>query len=257
VPTKRCRKCNSEKPLTEFHRDRTRRDGLTDSCKECNCKKVKDWKERTKPGYAARSAAHQERARLRELGLKKCNECAAVKPAEDFYALNGRPAYICKECSREQTKTYRELNHEKVKARKSRYYHRKREELCAKARERNFLDPEPNRARVRQWQRENPDRYRANVKAANQRRRARLRGVPYESVDAARVFERDGWRCGICNGRVDKRLKFPHGKSASLDHIIPISRGGAHLYSNVQCAHLSCNKKKCSGGAGEQLLLIG
>jgi 5-methylcytosine-specific restriction endonuclease McrA len=58
------------------------------------------------------------------------------------------------------------------------------------------------------------------------------------------IFERDGWKCGLCGDPVDSDLSYPHPQSASLDHIVPISRGGPHTYDNVQCAHLSCNRDK-------------
>jgi 5-methylcytosine-specific restriction endonuclease McrA len=48
---------------------------------------------------------------------------------------------------------------------------------------------------------------------------------------------------------VDKRLAWPDPKSASLDHVRPISRGGSHTYFNVQLAHLTCNLKKGKGAA--------
>ncbi|WP_423797180.1 HNH endonuclease [Mycobacteroides abscessus] len=32
--------------------------------------------------------------------------------------------------------------------------------------------------------------------------------------------------------------------SASLDHVVPMSLGGDHLSTNVQCAHLKCNMDK-------------
>ncbi len=76
------------------------------------------------------------------------------------------------------------------------------------------------------------------------RQRAKKHGTPHESVNRTRVFERDGWMCGICGVEVDREAKFPAPLSPSLDHVIPISRGGGHLYSNVQLAHLSCNVKK-------------
>lgn len=60
------------------------------------------------------------------------------------------------------------------------------------------------------------------------------------------IFERDGWLCQICTEEVDGTLAWPHPRSASLDHIIPIARGGAHEPSNVQCAHLGCNSSKGS-----------
>lgn len=43
--------------------------------------------------------------------------------------------------------------------------------------------------------------------------------------------------CGICHLPVDEADK-------SLDHIMPIAKGGPHILENLQVAHLSCNKKK-------------
>ncbi len=35
---KQCTKCNEIKPLTEFHNDKSKRDGLRERCKDCRCK---------------------------------------------------------------------------------------------------------------------------------------------------------------------------------------------------------------------------
>lgn len=78
----------------------------------------------------------------------------------------------------------------------------------------------------------------------NHRSRAKRYGVPYEPIDVRDVFERDGWICGICSEPVDREAKAPHPNSASLDHVIPMARGGGHLYENVQCAHFLCNSLK-------------
>lgn len=93
-------------------------------------------------------------------------------------------------------------------------------------------------------------------KGGTHRARARRFGVKYEPVKLLRVFERDRWRCGICGKKVNRRLRYPHPRAASLDHVIPMSVGGGHLYSNVQCAHWDCNVAKAAGSAGEQLALI-
>lgn len=89
-----------------------------------------------------------------------------------------------------------------------------------------------------------------NAKRSKDRKRARFHGACYEPIRRARVYERDLWMCGICHLPVDNALEYPHPMSASLDHRVPLSRGGDHLYSNVQCAHLACNLDK---GAGPEL----
>lgn len=65
-----------------------------------------------------------------------------------------------------------------------------------------------------------------------------------EPIVNAEIFERDGWVCQLCDAPVDRLLNYPDPGSASLDHILPLSRGGHHIRSNVQLAHLFCNLSK-------------
>lgn len=51
--------------------------------------------------------------------------------------------------------------------------------------------------------------------------------------------------CGICGKPVDKKLKYPHPMSATVDHIIPLSKGGDPTsFDNLQLAHFKCNRAK-------------
>ena len=77
------------------------------------------------------------------------------------------------------------------------------------------------------------------------RKRARQAGVAYEPVNKIKVFDRDGWRCQIC-GKNTPRLRMGGmtTNAPELDHRIPLSKGGGHLYVNVQCACRKCNNDK-------------
>lgn len=90
------------------------------------------------------------------------------------------------------------------------------------------------------------ERRRANWK----RRDALKRGAAQaEAFEYAEVYERDGWVCGLCGDPVDRELVWPDPMSASLDHVVPLSKGGAHTRENSQCAHLVCNVRKGAGQA--------
>lgn len=103
-------------------------------------------------------------------------------------------------------------------------------------------------ARLGAWQKENPEKvkeakakYKRNhrdreTELANQRR-ARVRSLPYEDIDRASVWERDAGVCHLC--------ELPANPDKwHIDHIVPIARGGAHLYSNVAVSHPVCNMRK-------------
>ncbi len=93
-------------------------------------------------------------------------------------------------------------------------------------------------------------------RAKGHRRRARERNALVETFADSEIFERDGWVCGLCFQRVDRRLKPPSPMRASLDHILPLAKGGKHARSNVQCSHWICNSRK-GDRAGGQLRLFG
>lgn len=84
------------------------------------------------------------------------------------------------------------------------------------------------------------------------RRKARLRGASVgEPVSRWEIYERDGGFCGLCRQAVDRGLRWPHPGSASVDHVVPITRGGKDAANNLQLAHLGCNLRKQNKLPGE------
>lgn len=86
-------------------------------------------------------------------------------------------------------------------------------------------------------------------------RRAGKLGAGHEMITITYLVERDRGRCGIC--RTPVRGKRGTSRGPSIDHIVPLSRGGMHELVNVHLAHLDCNISKNCFGGGEQLLLFG
>jgi 5-methylcytosine-specific restriction endonuclease McrA len=67
--------------------------------------------------------------------------------------------------------------------------------------------------------------------------RARRLGLAYDLIDLRKVYAHHKGLCGICGEPVSL-------ESFTIDHIIPVSRRGPHLFDNLQPAHRSCNSRK-------------
>lgn len=96
-----------------------------------------------------------------------------------------------------------------------------------------------------------PDHYRRLRADATHRRYARLMGAPIvERVNRQSIYDRDKGMCHICKKRVPLRL-------FTLDHLIPLSKGGNHTAVNLAVAHRSCNSRRGVGYLPAQLRLFG
>ena len=84
-------------------------------------------------------------------------------------------------------------------------------------------------------------------------RRARLRRVLAERIDPMVIFARDVWACCACRVETPRALRGTVEPNApELDHIVPVSQGGAHMEANVQLLCRRCNQLK--GGSPSQPL---
>lgn len=69
-------------------------------------------------------------------------------------------------------------------------------------------------------------------------------GVAHEAVNPYTVFRRDKWTCQHCGYVTPKWLRGLGAEGPTLDHILPVAKGGAHSYANTQCLCSECNSKK-------------
>ena len=88
------------------------------------------------------------------------------------------------------------------------------------------------------------------------RYKASKRSNAHQPYQNTYIFDRDGWICQICGRKINSRRKYPDPLSASIDHIVPLSKGGADSPVNVQASHLRCNMGKHATNKG-QLRLFG
>jgi predicted nucleic acid-binding Zn ribbon protein len=78
-------------------------------------------------------------------------------------------------------------------------------------------------------------------------------GLPYTR---RQIFERDGWRCRSCWKKVRDNVPLQHPARSTVDHIVPLTKGGKECESNVQTLCWPCNHKKGNRlGDNDQLRL--
>lgn len=85
------------------------------------------------------------------------------------------------------------------------------------------------------------------------RRRHKLRenGVVDYSINLYKLIKKHNSICALCNEVVDEEdykmignVFIAYDMYPSIDHIMPVSKGGTHTWDNVQLAHRICNSKK-------------
>lgn len=74
-------------------------------------------------------------------------------------------------------------------------------------------------------------------------------GCEYDpTVNLKSLIARDGLTCKICGGLCNQSdhgwSKYYGPTSPTIDHILPMAKGGSHTWDNVQIAHAVCNIKK-------------
>jgi 5-methylcytosine-specific restriction endonuclease McrA len=139
---------------------------------------------------------------------------------------------------REHDRRWLAVNAEKKRQQVKRWAKEHKEQSAAVAKRWSDANPEKKRQYSRRARQTASGKARSKIHC--RMRYARRRGASVERVDPSVVFERDGGVCGICRAAVDINETW------HIDHVIPLSKGGAHSYSNVQLAHARCN---CSKGA--------
>lgn len=200
---------------------------------------------------------------------KTCTKCEITKPIDDFSVnkrnkTDGRQPK-CKACN---SKYYSERS-DKIKKRINEHYHnnhervleeraelRKRPEAKAKKAEQDRKYVQNNRNKINQyhnqWQKENRDKVRvyhrnwyaenyplqrARMLANIHKRRARILANGNNTLtkeDIELLFSTTN-SCSYCSAT---------GVKLTLDHIVPISRGGTNSPDNIALACGHCNSSK-------------
>lgn len=224
--SKTCSKCLEGKPLSEFHQDKRQRDGRVTRCRACVAAYKREHAARFRDQESARKRAWYEANRERVLEdqrqYREANrEAVAASQAAWYQANRDRRAEYLRE--------YHLANRERLVAASRAYYEAHKDE---------------HRARDRAWKLANADKVREMARLHQQNRRALKMGAAIGEIDLDALWEEQRGICALCGHPIDRAIPWPDRLSASVDHIVPLSKGGAHAQHNLQWTHLGENSAK-------------
>lgn len=78
-------------------------------------------------------------------------------------------------------------------------------------------------------------------------RRQKIKTATIERVVRRKVFEADRYHCWICLGICRREYDSNDPASPTIDHVVPLAKGGKHSYANCRTAHAICNSLKGDG----------
>jgi 5-methylcytosine-specific restriction endonuclease McrA len=184
--------------------------------------------------------------------VKQCKRCETQKPAADFYPhkqTKDKLDTVCKPCKKELAIEWARKNPEKNRQKTKSYNERhpdRRKETNKKYYQSNASEI---RDRVKASMAKNPELYAELGRKHANRRRARKFENGIEPYTEAELLETYGTACHLCGTQVD--LKAPRQVGAPgwelglhVDHLVPLSKGGADKLENVRPAHGQCNLTK-------------
>lgn len=251
---KECTRCRIVKPIAEFRAYKKR--GYV--CRKSQClpceresnktpearakilERVKRYQARNKEELRRRRIearrANPEAARERDRRGRERNPEAERAKRRRHYERNA-------EYYRAKAKEFRRIKKEQISGALRSWRDRNREHIKAYRAKHIERERERNRARYasmsREQKRERRTRYAEMYARCDMARRARLLAATVEEVDRLAVIERDNATCYLCGTKLN-----PETDKITLDHVIPLTRGGSHSMDNLKVACVSCNTRK-------------
>lgn len=216
--TRACNKCGTEYPRTpEFWNLQKRHvDGLEEVCKRCASSRSREW-----------YAANRERARAQGKQYRDSNRERVLEGKLRYRAAN-------KERVKSGVDAWKSANRGRISEWGKQYRAANAAAIAEKKRADYLANPEIAKQRAREWVQANPER----VSMRTARRRAAFKNAPgvFTEDDLIRQFEKQQGECFYCHRDL--------AGQGTIDHYIPLSKGGTNWPDNIVLACWPCNNAK-------------
>lgn len=222
--TKVCRKCNARKSTNHFSKNRANRDGLKNTCKQCDRALIQEWRDKNREHIREYNKTWRNENRDRE--LRRSAEWRQNNPER---VREYQQRYNKTESRKTNSRRWRKSHSGKA------WRHAYRLEPHTRAMAKRYDQSERRRQSMRKYRRS--ERGRVSTAQHNHRRRSLTQDGHVSAKEWRALVEKFQNACAYC-GTSDVAL--------TMDHVIPLSRGGRHSVSNIVPACLRCNSSKGS-----------
>jgi 5-methylcytosine-specific restriction endonuclease McrA len=237
--TKTCSRCGIEKPLYEFHKSRSEKDGYKRLCKQCR----------------AETEGHRY-VKPAPPGFQWCRKCDTLYPAtrEYFYwnSTQNRLYASCKSCHYARTRNWQRNNWEFWLGLNRQWAIAHPDKIILSQHNWKQNHPDTYRAsivrgiqRAIEWKQAHPEQAKAIAKKGKAKRRATEYNAPgsHTAADirlqiAAQTDKRGCLHCWWCGCKIEG--------SYHLDHKHPLAKGGSNGADNLVISCPVCNLSKNS-----------
>ena len=183
--------------------------------------------------------------------MKYCHSCNRERKKSEFWKRKASPdglQRICKECSLSFNNAWRRSHKEKIKVIKRKHYEKNKVMIYARSKTYAMNHPEVNRKAVKKWREKNLERAKFLIKrwCQNNPEKRRHSFAVRRFLKRANGGEKIPLRVwdGIKNIFGNKCFYCGKKRKLTMDHYIPLSKGGLHIMENIVPACVSCNCRK-------------
>ena len=172
----------------------------------------------------------------------RCKVCGTERTAS-MISLRRDGCVACKECQRRELEAQKQKQQadavRKEMSKAAHAFHNKKQlgmyfcEVCGAPIKRGHICSECAK---------NKQKRRDNLK----KKKRRVAALTKESagITLAKLYERDAGVCWICGQLCDFGADSNSNLYPSIDHVLPISKGGKDEWSNIKLAHRLCNSMR-------------